>query len=117
MGVSRFAALCSLLALAACADQAGGPTAPTSTAPASFANTLRWDFIAPGCAPALPLPAVTGEPEARIDTKPATVVTARWLVFRSADDSLRRYIEGTFVRLDKVYAICSWDILERRVIS
>jgi hypothetical protein len=114
MRAFRLAVLCSLLVLAACAETTMSPTAPTSTA-WTIVNDLRWDFIAPGCAPALPLPVVAGEPETRLETKPATVVTASWLVFQ--DGSYRRYIVGTFARLDKVYAICSWATVDRRVDS
>ncbi len=104
------------LAAAACGETAISPTAPTAAAAPPF-NDLRWDVFspAPGCAVAKPVPMLANVPP---DSREATAagVRALWRV----DDggpaaTVQRFIAGDFHRFEKVYAICSWSTVERRI--
>jgi len=102
-----------LLLSAACAS----PTAPTSTsaAPAVPIALYRWELVAPGCQ-------VTNAPAPNLTNVTPTdifdVPDGRRVIYiqgAARPNGEQDYIAGDFRRLDKVWALCSWNRYTRAV--
>lgn len=106
-----------LVIAAALLSACTSPTAPTPTpsAPAAAVPLYRWDFVAPGCQVATPVPNLT-------DVAPAWVVeladgTRRAFYAQGPPraNGDQDFIGGDFRRLDKVWAVCAWNRYTRGV--
>lgn len=99
----RLALLAVVALTAACA---GSPLSPTRTP----LHDLRWDVIAPGCAPATPIPNLNHRlPDIRDGLR------GLWLMTEVG--TVRTYIAGDFVSAFGVHALCTWDTLIRDIRS
>lgn len=81
------------------------PTPPTPAPPSPPVSLYRWDQISnePGCVIARPVPMLTNvEPTTVFFTGPSDVTA----IYNQTDNTS---IFGMFRKLEKFYALCSWE--------
>jgi hypothetical protein len=108
--MSKLLALSLAVIVSGCSALPELPTAPTPTA--TPISDLRWDMVAPGCAPLRPLPPLADVPPTR-RFETGDGLRALWLV--ESVGATDFYVAVDFKRIDKVWAFCDHARLGRTV--
>lgn len=91
----------------ACSSMPTSPTAPTATDTAPRIQNMRWDVVAPGCAPS-PVPAPTPDPDAaNLEPAPQNHLRATWDWSERAGRPTM--LIADFVEQDGLLKLCTWD--------